>query len=271
MKKLICLVLSAVFLMSICGCSDNASDKVLTLDIENASIADIALGIGFEDFKASDVVREGSYSVEGVEEQWEFYRVDSDETCGIDICGYPAWIESYYKDGVLYYISLNSQLEVDSEDVSYEDRSEIFSEATEVIEAEILRIAGTPNHESRAAVKGALYPAEDDESAVTSFTYFVKDGKVLEGEIPLTGTMEDVFSVYDETDYDYLIVYSAAKEVIMSESQAKTDPFAGGFGIGIFTKEAMTDRTERTEFFQRMFEERVENTDGKDPGLDIIE
>lgn len=272
MKKITAVLISILVLMSFAACGDDAkADKSLSLDLAAGSLEGLKLGMTFDEFKEANIITDGFYTAEGESEGWDYYRIDGDPNGGTELCGYPASMESYYKDGKLYYISLSTYLNMDDLGVTYDKRGEVFDETSAVMEDAVVKIAGEANFVSRSAMQGAYYPEDGDDTAYTTFTYFIKDGKALNGEIKLSGTMEDVIKVYEETDFDYVVVYMASKEVIMQEEQFMTNPHAGVFSVGLFTKDALLDEQNRNDFFNLKYEEWLQNEAGKDPGLGLIQ
>ena len=255
------------------GCGDVKGERKaseLQLDIKNGSLYGLTLGMSFEEFIRSDILDRKSLSADGVIQEWDYYEVDAMPDGGIGLCGYPVNIFMYYKGDELYYINMNAMLELVKPTDNYKKIDKIFAEAADTVENSLTDIAGTPHLELRETLGGYIYPKDDDKNAVTEIVYFIKDGKVLDGEVPLTGATDVPEDVFKQTDYDYAIIYYARKASVSATRDEKKLTDAGRIELGIYTKEAITDRPDRDAYFNLKFQEWVSMGSPWKPGIDDV-
>ncbi len=269
MRKITAIFLSVLMIMCMFGCGDGENDepisRELELDIANESLYGMTLGMSFKEFIQADIIEKDDLTADGIMQEWEYYDVGGISAGKLTLCGYPVDLQTFYKGDKLYHIGMNAFIDVGK--LSDDEVEKAFGEAAGSIEKAVSETAGDPHIELREARSGEVSAENEDD---VTLIYFVKDGKVIEGEIPFTGTSEDLMQVYRETDYDYALVYTANKPKIPVNRTNNKSSYKTIVSVGLYTKEAIVEYYDRVNYFQTKFEELAAKGTVVKPGIDMV-
>ncbi len=237
MKKFTAIVLCIALLFSFASCGIRGHEvEKLDIDLEKGSLEGLRLGMSFEEMKQS-----GVFDAEKIEMMYgegylpfDMAYVNSGE--GVSILGEDSALAMYIIDGKLSAVIYDINMDMTGRVSDFSEREEFFTQKAELISSALKDALGEPAYYNSTAIKGSVYPGDEDNEAIVQIVYFVKDGKLLSKD-DLRGTG---FSAhYAETDFDYAIGTMLTKSFITSEDSLATRSDAGTITLQIASKDAL--------------------------------
>ncbi len=233
MKKAITILLCFLIVVSVFGCSGEKT--TLELNLDEASLGCLRLGMSFEDAKKSGVFDENDIELYNQDVNASLFSASVPAGKGVELLGEDCILDMYFIDGKMASATFNVNMYMDERNVDFSQRDEFFNEKSLLVENALRDTLGNPVYESKTALPGGIYPAEDDKEAVREMIYLIKDGKVIVTSEKIAGSR--LIEYLKNTDFDYAVTSFCAKVPVFSEEDFDTVREGGIVYVQICSKE----------------------------------
>jgi len=239
MKKITAVVLLMAMMFSFVSCGIKGNEtETLAIDLKTGTLEGLTLGMNVDEAKASGVFDPDKLEIiygEGLL-PFDMAHVKSGE--GVTILGEDCALGMFIIDGKLGAVSFDLNMDMTGRVSDFSEREEFFTQRAELVESALEKTLGKPAYYNSTAIKGSVYPGDDDNEAMVQIVYFVKDGKLLsEDEVKGSGLTEH----YAMTDFDFVVASMLTKSFIASEDSLATRSDAGIITLQIASKEALQE------------------------------